>query len=210
MRRRRAIWNSSAGRLLLRRPYARGHCRSPKGFTTFMAPGMGACAAPRRRQHRRPHEYSLRRHQRYRAHRDAVSVSLFHALAQSATAAASASTAAVWAVTASISFTDRKIAASTTSLTAALLKAASVLPAAIPTGNGATRVIIEAGLAMLDRVRKASSRRPLPCAKADGANRLCPPACRKESHLPEGSLLVDYVAGGGGFGDPIDRAPKLC
>ncbi len=25
--------------------------------------------------------------------------------------------------------------------------------------------------------------------------------------LPEGSLLVDYVAGGGGFGDPIDRDP---
>jgi len=26
--------------------------------------------------------------------------------------------------------------------------------------------------------------------------------------LPEGSLLVDYVAGGGGFGDPIDRDPQ--
>jgi N-methylhydantoinase B len=26
--------------------------------------------------------------------------------------------------------------------------------------------------------------------------------------LPEGSLLVDYVAGGGGFGDPIDRDPR--
>jgi N-methylhydantoinase B len=26
--------------------------------------------------------------------------------------------------------------------------------------------------------------------------------------LPEGSLLVDYVAGGGGFGDPIDRNPQ--
>jgi N-methylhydantoinase B len=26
--------------------------------------------------------------------------------------------------------------------------------------------------------------------------------------LPEGCLLVDYVAGGGGFGDPIDRDPQ--
>jgi hypothetical protein len=26
--------------------------------------------------------------------------------------------------------------------------------------------------------------------------------------LPEGSLLVDYVAGGGGFGDPTDRDPE--
>jgi len=26
--------------------------------------------------------------------------------------------------------------------------------------------------------------------------------------LPEGSLLVDYVAGGGGFGDPIEREPN--
>jgi hypothetical protein len=26
--------------------------------------------------------------------------------------------------------------------------------------------------------------------------------------LPEGSLLVDYVAGGGGFGDPLERDPQ--
>jgi N-methylhydantoinase B len=37
---------------------------------------------------------------------------------------------------------------------------------------------------------------------------LLPAGVPERIPLPEGSLLVDYVAGGGGFGDPIDRDPQ--
>jgi N-methylhydantoinase B len=76
-----------------------------------------------------------------------------------------------------------------------------------PTGIGATRVMIEAGLEMLDRVRAGE----LPTGRAMRAGEwgksFLPAGVPERIPLPEGSLLVDYVAGGGGFGDPIDRAP---
>ena len=77
-----------------------------------------------------------------------------------------------------------------------------------PTGNGATRVIIEAGLAMLDRVKKGEQ--PTAAAMREGrwGKSTLPAGVPERIPLPEGSLLVDYVAGGGGFGDPIDRDPQ--
>jgi N-methylhydantoinase B len=76
-----------------------------------------------------------------------------------------------------------------------------------PTGIGATRVMIEAGLEMLDRVRAGE----LPTGRAMRAGEwgksFLPAGVPERIPLPEGSLLVDYVAGGGGFGDPVDRAP---
>ena len=77
-----------------------------------------------------------------------------------------------------------------------------------PTGNGATRVIIEAGLAMLDRVTKGEQ--PTAAAMREGrwGKSTLPAGVPERIPLPEGSLLVDYVAGGGGFGDPIDRDPQ--
>lgn len=76
------------------------------------------------------------------------------------------------------------------------------------TGTGASRVMIEAGLAMLDRVRNGEQ--PSAEAMRQGAwgKSFLPAGVPERIPLPEGSLLVDYVAGGGGFGDPIDRDPQ--
>jgi hypothetical protein len=39
-------------------------------------------------------------------------------------------------------------------------------------------------------------------------NSFLPAGVPERVPLPEGSLLVDYVAGGGGFGDPVERDPQ--
>jgi N-methylhydantoinase B len=77
-----------------------------------------------------------------------------------------------------------------------------------PTGIGATRVMTEAGFAMLDRVK--TGEHPTAEAMREGkwGKALLPAGVPERIPLPEGSLLVDYVAGGGGFGDPIDRDPQ--
>ena len=63
-----------------------GHTREgipvAQGLYDIHGAGMGAAPRPRRRQHRRSYEHPLGGYQRHRAHRDAVSVSLFHPLAQ--------------------------------------------------------------------------------------------------------------------------------
>src|SRR5919106_6244494 len=77
-----------------------------------------------------------------------------------------------------------------------------------PTGIGATRVMIEAGVEMLENVRNGAH--PTGQAMRAGAwgKAFHPAGVPERTPLPEGSLLVDYVAGGGGFGDPIDRDPQ--
>ena len=81
------------------------------------------------------------------------------------------------------------------------------LAGGFPTGIGATRVMVEAGLEMLDKVRAGDQ--PTGAAMRAGAwgKSFLPAGVPERIPLPEGSLLVDYVAGGGGFGDPIDRDP---
>ena len=81
------------------------------------------------------------------------------------------------------------------------------LAGGFPTGIGATRVMVEAGLGVLDRVRAGDY--PTAAAMRAGAwgKSFLPAGVPERIPLPEGSLLVDYVAGGGGFGDPIDRDP---
>jgi N-methylhydantoinase B len=78
-----------------------------------------------------------------------------------------------------------------------------------PTGIGATRVMIEAGLAMLDRVRNGEHPTGQDMRAGEWGKSFLPAGVPERVPLPEGSLLVDYVAGGGGFGDPIDRDPQL-
>jgi N-methylhydantoinase B len=78
-----------------------------------------------------------------------------------------------------------------------------------PTGIGATRVMIEAGLAMLDRVRSGDNPTGRAMRAGEWGKSFLPAGVPERVPLPEGSLLVDYVAGGGGFGDPIDRDPQL-
>jgi N-methylhydantoinase B len=61
---------------------------------------------------------------------------------------------------------------------------------------------------MLDRVK--TGEHPTAEAMREGkwGKALLPAGVPERIPLPEGSLLVDYVAGGGGFGDPIDRDPQ--
>ncbi len=77
-----------------------------------------------------------------------------------------------------------------------------------PTGIGATRVMIQAGLEMLDRVRKGEHPTGAAMRGGEWGKSFLPAGVPERIPLPEGSLLVDYVAGGGGFGDPIDRDPQ--
>ncbi len=78
-----------------------------------------------------------------------------------------------------------------------------------PTGIGATRVMIEAGLEMLDRVKAGGHPTAAAMRAGEWGKSFLPAGVPERVPLPEGSLLVDYVAGGGGFGDPIDRDPQL-
>ena len=77
-----------------------------------------------------------------------------------------------------------------------------------PTGIGANRVMIEAGLEMLDKIRKGDHPTGQAMRAGEWGKSSLPAGVPERIPLPEGSLLVDYVAGGGGFGDPIDRAPQ--
>ena len=77
-----------------------------------------------------------------------------------------------------------------------------------PTGIGATRVMVEAGLEMLDKVRNANHPTGPAMRAGEWGKSFLPAGVPERIPLPEGSLLVDYVAGGGGFGDPIDRDPQ--
>jgi len=77
-----------------------------------------------------------------------------------------------------------------------------------PTGIGATRVMIEAGLEMLERVRQGEHPTGRAMRAGEWGKSFLPAGVPERIPLPEGSLLVDYVAGGGGFGDPLDRDPQ--
>ena len=81
------------------------------------------------------------------------------------------------------------------------------LAGGFPTGIGATRVMVEAGVAMLDNVRAGDHPTGAAMRAGQWGNSFLPAGVPERIPLPEGSLLVDYVAGGGGFGDPIDRDP---
>ncbi|HEX6438691.1 MAG TPA: hydantoinase B/oxoprolinase family protein [Candidatus Binatia bacterium] len=76
-----------------------------------------------------------------------------------------------------------------------------------PTGIGATRVMIEAGLEMLGRVKAGEYPTVAAMRAGEWGKSILPAGVPERVPLPEGTLLVDYVAGGGGFGDPIDRDP---
>jgi N-methylhydantoinase B len=77
-----------------------------------------------------------------------------------------------------------------------------------PTGIGATRVMIQAGMEMLDRVKKGEYPTGAAMRAGEWGASFLPAGVPERIPLPEGSLLVDYVAGGGGFGDPIERDPN--
>src|SRR4029434_4421627 len=65
-----------------------------------------------------------------------------------------------------------------------------------------------AGLEMLDKIRKGEHPTGQAMRAGEWGKSFLPAGVPERIPLPEGSLLVDYVAGGGGFGDPIDRDPQ--
>jgi len=77
-----------------------------------------------------------------------------------------------------------------------------------PTGISAHRVMAQAGLEMLERVRKGEYPVVPAIRNGEWGKIYQPEGVPERIALPEGSLLVDYVAGGGGFGDPLERDPE--
>lgn len=77
-----------------------------------------------------------------------------------------------------------------------------------PQGRGAFRARIDSDLSVLERVKKGEipDRRSL--RDDSWGNIHHPEGVPERIPLPEGSLLVDYVSGGGGFGDPLEREPE--
>jgi len=75
------------------------------------------------------------------------------------------------------------------------------------TGISATRLMAQAGLEMLERVRNGDYPDAQSIRKGEWGKLYYPEGVPERIALPEGSLLVDYVAGGGGLGDPLDRDP---
>jgi N-methylhydantoinase B len=68
--------------------------------------------------------------------------------------------------------------------------------------------MVEAGLEMLDKVKAGAQPTGAAMRAGEWGKSFLPAGVPERIPLPEGSLLVDYVAGGGGFGDPIDRDPQ--
>ena len=78
-----------------------------------------------------------------------------------------------------------------------------------PTGKSVLRYMVDAGMELLDRVKDGEY--PDGEGMRDGTwgRVVHPDGVPERVMLPEGSLLIDYVAGGGGFGDPLERDPAL-
>ena len=75
------------------------------------------------------------------------------------------------------------------------------------TGISATRLMAQAGLEMIERVKNGEYPDAQSIRKGQWGKLYYPEGVPERIALPEGSLLVDYVAGGGGLGDPLDRDP---
>ena len=76
-----------------------------------------------------------------------------------------------------------------------------------PTGIGANRVMIEAGLEMLDKIKKESIPRVKRCAPGNGANLFFRRVCR--AYPASGrKLLVDYVAAAAAWRFHRPRSPS--
>jgi hypothetical protein len=77
-----------------------------------------------------------------------------------------------------------------------------------PTGMSANRIVVQAGVEMLERVKKGEYPDTQAMRAGEWGPIDLPRGVPERIPLPEGSLVIDYVAGGGGFGDPLDREPR--
>jgi len=77
-----------------------------------------------------------------------------------------------------------------------------------PTGRGVLRAVVQSDLGILERLRQGEfpDRRSIYEERWGPVTH--PSGVPERVSLPEGSLLIDYVSGGGGFGDPLDRKPE--
>jgi len=78
-----------------------------------------------------------------------------------------------------------------------------------PAGCGVIRALFPSET-LLDRLRAGERYPVLPDeVPAGGWGEVwCPPGTPERVPIPEGWLVSDFVAGGGGFGDPLDREPE--
>ena len=79
-----------------------------------------------------------------------------------------------------------------------------------PAGSGGLRAILEPGDGFAEAL--AASRYPIEAADAvaDGSVRIVTPAGDPgRVPVPNGHLLSDFVQGGGGYGDPLEREPEV-
>ena len=76
-----------------------------------------------------------------------------------------------------------------------------------PTGIGALRMKVQTDFRALERVRQGEWPDQEGIRNGLWGKVDLPEGVPERIPLPEGSLLADYVAGGGGFGDPLEREP---
>jgi N-methylhydantoinase B len=77
-----------------------------------------------------------------------------------------------------------------------------------PTGISANRIVVQAGVEMLQRIKNGEHPDTHAMRAGDWGPIYLPQGVPERIPLTEGSLVIDYVAGGGGFGDPLDRDPR--
>jgi acetone carboxylase gamma subunit len=78
-----------------------------------------------------------------------------------------------------------------------------------PTGTGALRVMVKGSPDLLERVREGEMPTDRGAIQKGDWGEISPPQGVPERvSLPNGTLVTDYIAGGGGLGDPLDREPE--
>jgi N-methylhydantoinase B len=78
-----------------------------------------------------------------------------------------------------------------------------------PVGSGGLRAIFETGPEFLDRLKNGDYLTDIDDIESKDWGKLyLPEGSPERVSVPEFGLLADYVAGGGGYGDPLDRQPQ--
>ena len=180
-----------------------------QGLYDIHGAGMGSAPLRDGGQHRRPHEHPVRGHQRHRAHRDAVPVPLLHAGPQPRRQRLRPVPRRPRQLP---HLLDLRLPGLQRGLQALRRRGPGGLRPVRRLSHRQERAALHGGTrawSCWTGSSRASTRTGPACATGPGARWSIPTGFRSEVALPEGSLLIDYVAGGGGFGDPLERDPAL-
>jgi hypothetical protein len=80
---------------------------------------------------------------------------------------------------------------------------------AYPVGSGGLRAIFQTGPDFRDRIRRGEYLTEIDDIESKGWGTIhLPEGSPERIGVPEFGLVADYVAGGGGYGDPLDRNPR--